>query len=975
MNQCRKISLIVLSCLIAFTSVAQSKFSIRGSVKENATEPLIGASVSLKTVTDSIVSGSVIDVDGKFIFEQLVPGGYKVQVTYLGYEDYIRSVTVVNRDIDLGDILLKESKNNELKEVKIVEAAPPVQQKEDTTQYNANSYKVNPDASAEDLVRKMPGMDMSSGKVQAQGEEVKKVLVDGKPFFGDDATSSLRNLPAEVIDKIQVYDERSEQSQFTGFDDGNTSKTINIITKSGKKEGVFGKVYSGAGSDGTDGSNNFKYNVGGNVNYFKGDRRISLIGQSNNVNIQNFSSQDLLGISGSSGGRGFGGGGGSMRFGGGNNSFNIGQQSGINQTSAIGLNYSDKWGKKIEVTGSYFYNNTQNTTIEKVERAYVLPSMADQTYNQNSYATTNNFNHRFNLRLNYTIDSNNSLLFVPSLSFQNNNSFSDQTAQTLRNSSEVLNSSSNTYNSNLSGYNMTGMLLYRHKFNKKGRTFSLWANSGLNNNQGNTSLYAPVSTLDTAYTLNQLSDYVRDGWNINTNATYTEPLTKKSGLQLQYGINYQTSESDKRTYNYSDGSLAYTDLDSLLSNTFSTNYLTHKGGLGYRFNDTNFNFNIGVDFQSATLNSERVLPYASTLNRPFNNILPNARFQYNFTKKKNIRLFYRTSTNAPSVDQLQDVVNNSNPLQQSSGNPKLIQSYQHNLNARYSSSNTTNGSTFFLMLGGAATKDYIGRSTVIAENTTTLSNGLVLDPGQQFTTQENMSGYYNLRSFSTYGLPIKTLKSNVNINANINYARTPGIINDLKNYANNTTLGLGLIFSSNISENVDFTLSSNGSYNIVKNTLNTSSDSRFYNQSSRFNLNYIFWKGIVFNTELNHQFYTGLSQDFNQNFLLWNMSIAKKIFKKQQGEIKLSVYDLLRQNTSIVPTVTETYTQYAQTNVLQRYFLLTFTYNLRFFKGGASMKDVEKQEERNMQFNPGMMPPPGMTPPPGGGGMPPMRID
>lgn len=966
MNFFKRSAFLLILCVNSLMAIAQSAYKISGTVKDKDAEPLMGAAVKLKTPKDSVIMGTLIDLDGGFAFEQVLPGTYKITVSFLGFEDYTQNITIDQSDVMLNNIALTESKSNMLKEVKIVETAPPVQQKEDTTQYNANSYKVNPDASAEDLVRKMPGIDLSGGKVQAQGEDVKKVLVDGKPFFGEDATSSLRNLPAEIVEKIQVYDERSEQSQFTGFDDGNTSKTINIITKSDKKEGVFGRVYSGAGTDGTDNADNFKYTVGGNVNYFKNDRRISLLGQSNNINIQNFSSQDLLGISGSSGGRGFGRGGAGMRSGS-NNNFNVGQQNGINQTTAAGINYSDKWGKKVEVTGSYFFNNTQNTTTEKVERQYVLPSMADQTYNENSFSTTNNYNHRFNLRLNYTIDSSNSILFVPNLSFQNNNSFSDQNANTIRNFSEVLNNSSNTYNSSLNGYNMSSMLLYRHKFKKQGRTISLWANGGLNNNQGNTSLYAPVSTTDTNYVLDQISDYVRDGWNLNTNLTYTEPITKKSGLQVQYGINYQTSESDKRTYNYNAVDMNYSDLDSLLSNTFSTDYLTHKGGIGYRYNDAKFNFNIGLDAQSATLNSDRILPYPSTISRPFTNVLPNARLQYNFTKKKNLRLFYRTSTNAPSVDQLQDVVNNSNPLQQSAGNPNLVQSYQHNLNSRYSSSNTNNGSTFFIMFGGALTQYYIGRSTIIADQTTTLPNGITLDPGQQFSTQENMSGYYNVRSFSTYGMPLKALKSNINVNANASYARTPGLINSLKNYANNTNLGLGLVLSSNISEKIDFTLSSNGNYNIVKNTLSTSSDSRFYNQSSRFNVNYIFWKGIVFNTELNHQLFTGLSQGFNQNFLLWNMSLAKKVFKKQQGEIKLSVFDLLGQNTSITPLPTEAYTQYTQTNVLQRYFLLTFTYNLRFFKGGASMKDIEKKDEGNMHFMPGMMPP---HP---GGGMPPGR--
>lgn len=569
------------------------------------------------------------------------------------------------------------------------------------------------------------------------------------------------------------------------------------------------------------------------------------------------------------------------------------------------------------------------------------------------------------MRLNYNIDSFNSILFIPTLSAQKNNSVSSLSGTTLA-GTDAINSISNNFNSELSGYNLNSMLLYRHKFKKRGRTLSLMANGGYNQNDGTNKLYSNTLYDTSLVVTDQESIQNSNGWNLNSNINYTEPLSRKSFLQVQYGLRYQESESDKRTYNFSQQTGDYTAPDTALSNTFTTNYLTHKGGLTYRYMDTSFNFNIGVDFQYATLNNDRVLPYTYMLKRNFNNILPSARFQYNFDKKKNLRLFYRTSTDAPSVNQLQDVINNANLLQQSIGNPNLVQSYQHNLNIRYNATNTARSSTFFAMLSGSVTQDYIANSTIIAEDTMTVDN-VFLERGAQFNKPVNLDGYMNLRSFVTYGMPVSALKSNLNVNATAGYIRTPGLINNQKNFANNTNLGIGLVLSSNISEKVDFTISSNSSYNIVSNTLNTSSNNKYFNQTSRLSLNYIFWKGIVFNTELNHQLYSGLSAGFNQNFLLWNMSLAKKIFKNQQGEVKLSVFDLLKQNNSIARSVTETYTQDLRTNVLQQYFMLTFTYNLRFFKGGASMKDAEKGN-RNMDH--GMMPPgmaPGMDfgPPPG----------
>lgn len=935
--------------------------TISGIVKDNVNEPQIGATISLQTPAGAYAGGGAADIDGHFVIGNVSPGTYTVKISYLGFTDYTKQINVGNTEFNLGIVKMEASKATALKEVDVVEKAISVQQKDDTTQFNAGSYKVNPDASAEDLVRKMPGIDLSSGKPQAQGEQVAKVLVDGKPFFGDDATSSLKNLPAEVIDKIQVYDEKSDQSQFTGFDDGNTSKVINIVTKPGKRQGVFGKVYGAYGYDD-------KYNAGGNINYFKGDRRISLIGQTNNINIQNFAAQDLLGISGGSGGRSFGGGGRRGGDGGGGmagSNFLTNSQGGISKTNAVGFNYSDKWGKKIDVTASYFFNNSNNAQDQDLTKRFLLPSQADQTYDELSNTTTNNYNHRFNMRLNYNIDSFNSILFVPTLSTQKNNSVSTLDGKTYGAGNTLLNSLTNTFNSKLDGYNLNSMLLYRHKFKKRGRTLSLMANGGYNDNDGNTSLYSNTIYDTTLEVTNQQATQSRTGWTLNSNINYTEPLSRKSFMQVQYGLRYQESESDKRTYNFDAATGGYTAPDTQLSNKFSSDYLTHRGGLTYRYMDTSFNFNIGVDFQYATLDNDRELPYTSSLRRSFNNILPSARFQYNFDKKKNLRLFYRTSTDAPSVTQLQDVINNANQLQQSIGNPDLEQSYQHNLAIRYSATNTARSSTFFAMLSGSLTQNYIANSTIIAEDTMTVQGDVFLPRGAQFSKPVNLNGYVNARSFVTYGMPVTALKSNLNINATAGYVRTPGLINNEKNYANNTNLGLGLVLSSNISEKIDFTISSNSSYNIVTNTLNTSSNNKYFNQASRLSLNYIFWKGIVFNTELNHQLYTGLSAGFNQNFLLWNMSLAKKVFKNQQGEVKLSVFDLLKQNNSIARTITETYTQDLKTNVLQRYFMLTFTYNLRFFKGGASMKDAEQRGDRGDR---GMMPPPGMGPGPGMGG-------
>ena len=474
---------------------AQEKFSLSGILKDEFNEGAIGATAQVKDEQGTYVSGAAAEEDGSFIVPDLIPGKYSVTFSFIGLEDMVKQFQIVDKDVNLGLLKFKSS-STALKGVEVKGTRVAVQQSGDTTDYNAGSYKVNPDATAEDLVRKMPGIDLSGGQVKAQGETVGKVLVDGKPFFGDDAANTLKNLPAEVISKIQVYDEKSEQSRMTGVDDGETIKAINIVTKTEKREGVFGKVYAGGGTDAqtifNGGSGDLLYSLGGNINSFKGDRRISIVAQSNNINNQNFSSQDLLGVASSGGSRGgFGGrgGGGGGRGGDASGNFMVNNRSGIATTNAIGINYADKLSRKVELTASYFFNKSNTNTIQETNRFYVNNANAGQDYAENSNSNAINFNHRFNARLTYNIDSFNTVLWIPSVSLQANNSHSDLEGIT-RQTGSLLNSTLNQFNSNLEGYNFTNMLMYFHRFKKQGRSFNIHSNITGNQNKGWSNFFA-----------------------------------------------------------------------------------------------------------------------------------------------------------------------------------------------------------------------------------------------------------------------------------------------------------------------------------------------------------------------------------------------------------------------------------------------------------------------------------------------------
>ncbi len=921
---------LLVSLFITQYTIAQT-YTLSGRlVERNDTSGLIGVSVIITSIVDtSQKTGTATDETGNFTITNLQQGTYKLSTSYIGYNAVERIVNITT-NIDLGEITLEASPTT-LSNVTVQGTQTRMQQLGDTTQFNANAYKTNPDATAEDLVTKMPGVTNENGTLKVNGEDVKRVLVDGKFFFGDDATTAIKNLPAEVIDKVQVFDRLNDQSQFTGFDDGQGEKTINIVTKPGKNNGQFGKVYAGYGTD-------ERYIAGGNVNFFNGSRRISVIGLSNNINQQNFSTDDLLGVVGNSSGQNRGGGdpgGGRGYRGGAANNFLVGQQGGITTTNAVGLNYSDDWGKKIKATGSYFFNQTSNENNTTLSRRYSRGGDSAITYNETSTSLAKNINHRANMRIEYNIDSNNTLILSPKISIQDNESSRALSGQNYIGGDKLFSATDNRTTSNNIGFSFNNDLLYRHKFNKAGRTISVNVTTGINNREGDGSLYSFNDFEDTDSLVDQRSTNYTDGYNLSGNITYTEPITKLSQLMINYNPSYRNNKTDRETFNNNGGTSAYTDLDTLLSNKFINTYTTHNGGLSYRLTDKDkkMNLMLSVNGQYATLEGVQEFPYSFDLAKDFKSILPRAMLNYKFSKTQNLRIFYRTSNNAPSISQLQNVIDNSNPLLLKTGNPDLDQDYQHMFVVRYGSTNTKSARSFLMYASANFTNNYIGNSTLIPAQDTVIENGIIINRGGQISRPVNLDGYTNARAFFTYGLPINPIKSNLNLNAGFSYSHTPAMINNAVNFANIYNVNGGFTLGSNISENLDFALSYSGNYNVSQNTLQKELDNTFYSQTTSLRFNWIFLKGFVFNTNINHNLYTGLTgSGFDQSFLLWNASFGYKFLKNRALEAKVVAYDILNQNRSITQTATETYIEDSETDVLKRYFMLQLTYTLRNFK-------------------------------------------
>lgn len=952
------ITLVLIS--LSMGMLRAQEVSVSGTLLDNQTRtPLIGATVVITAQQDtSRKLFGLTDTQGHFQITHLTNGNYRLNISYLGYQSLQRTISIEkNQSLNLGVLYLQPTKTM-LQEVKVIGQVPPSQMKGDTVEYNAQAYKTNPNATAEDLVGKMPGIIVNKdGSVTAHGETVQKVLVDGKPFFGDDPTTALRNLPAEIVDKVEVFDKMSDQAQFTGFDDGNSQKTINIVTRADRRNGQFGKIYAGYGTDG-------RYSLGGNINFFNGSRRISLIGMSNNVNQQNFAFQDLLGVTG--GGGGFGGGGGGFR-GGGIGNFLVGQQNGIVTTNSIGLNYSDDWGKKITVTGSYFFNTTNNNNHQILDRTYFVSQNANQLYHENDLSNATNYNHRFNLRLEYQINDKNSIIFTPRFNTQTYNSSSTVDGAYFTTDSALVSQTNTQRNSHNNGYNFADDLLWRHAFNKKGRTISLNIHTEFNEKNGTNLLQAtngyfkdPGNSFDTTYQQSVLNSHTNQ---LAATLDYTEPIGQKSQLLLTYNTSYTSGYSNKNTFQFDPVKQQFSQLDTGLTNDYKSYYTSNQLGASYRYRaNNNLFFTAGLSYQIANLEGDRVFPMDFTVKRTFYNVLGNAMLRYRMGNTRNLRIFFRTSTNAPSISQLQDVVDNSNPLQLSTGNPDLKQQTTQSVFVRYSSVNTDKNKMFFAFLGIQQSQNAITNATITAMQDSVLAHGVVLNKGSQLTYPVNLNGAWSIRSFATLGLPLKFMKSNLNLSGGVNYSRSPGLVNHVKNFSNNFGISFPIVISSNISENLDFTLSYTPNYNIVKNSIQPNLNSNYFSNSASARINWIFWKGFELDNNITYQKYSGLGATYDKPYLLWNASIGKHFFKKQNGELQLTVFDLLKQNRSINRNVTETYIENSTTSVLQQYFLVTFTYNLRNFKGANI---PQPGNDRRFFMFPGR--PPGGGPPPGGG--------
>lgn len=971
-----RLLLLLLTLFIALPALAQQRGigTIRGSVIDSTTkEGLAEATISLLRSRDSsLVTFQITGGEGEFLFRNVAEGSYQVLVTYVGYRELRQSVLIsaAAPESKLPPLLMQPEVKS-LSEVTVQGA--PVVIKGDTVEFNAKSFKTEPNAVVEDLFKRLPGVEVDrDGTVKAQGQEVKRVLVDGKPFFGNDPKMATRNLPAEIVDKVQLYDKQSDQSQFSGIDDGDREKTINITTKRDRRKGVFGRESLGYGVETPNGPARYQAQAG--INRFDNGQQLSILGSTNNINQQNFSAEGLGsgGGLGGFGGGGFGGGnmnvnmggGGGNRGGnggqqGGNSGLPTGQQTNLTRALSGGLNFSDGFGKKVDFNASYFFNNTRTITEQTSRRENILPSLGmsrtggfDSTNirNARSSSVSTFGNHRVSALLVWRIDSMNTLRVMPNLVFTNStqNSLNDSRT-TGSDERTLLNTSRTQYNSRGNGVSGTNTLLWTHKFARRGRTLSANIVTTLNAqntegiNQSQNQFFQSVTTVPTngsstggrsltgvgeafAPIINQQNRQRTDAMTNNLTLSYTEPLSLVKTLEFRYALNTNDNTSDRRVYDYNEQTSQYDLVNQNLTNRFDNIFRTQRAGMSLQTRRLNYNYTFGFDVQDAVLRSDN-RTQDTEISRRYLNVLPNALFTYNVSRNQRLMINYRSRINPPSVNQLQPVRNNTNPLNIQKGNPDLKPEFTNSLNLNYNNFNPTNFKSLFASINVNQVNRRIVNSTVYRP------------AGVQETMPVNADGYYFVSGFLTLGRSLTWQEQRINLNWTTNSSFTNNIsyVNNQLNKGRNLSVGQGLSLNTYWKERLDVNLGGNVTYQSAQYSLQPQQNNSFLFSSINFRLFYQLPGRFTATSDLSYNANSGRAAGFNQRFALWNVGVARQLFKQKQGELRLSVYDLLNQNRSIVRNVTDTYIEDVQSIVLRRYVMLTFTYNVRKF-GMASSK-------------------------------------
>ena len=950
----------ILLALIAtaLTCIVPLRAAVINGILVDATDTteLMEATVRLvKAQKDSaFVKGTTTDLNGVFNLKGIKPGKYVVKFSYMGYNETSRRVTVGDdgRDVNMGVIKL-EPNSVILKEATVIGVKTPITVKEDTIEYNADTYKTQANAVVEDLLKRLPGVEVGTdGKITANGKEVKKILIDGKEFFADDPTVASKNIPADMVNKLQVIDRKSDLARLTGVDDGEDETVINLTVKPGMANGWFGTVNAGYGTD-----NRYAGNV--MANYFHDGNQFTLLAGGNNTNSLGFTD------------------GGQQRF------ARFGGDRGITTSQNVGFNFNvgSKDDEHFRVGGDVMYSHSDRDTRTTRDRQYLFPDSTSY-YQAATNARDKGHNLRGDFRLKWEIDSCNTLEFRPNFSLNFSKSTNIEASGTWAGDAArtPVNSSQNRYRNDGKSYEFGGSLVFNHKFaSHPGRSTSIMVryNYSKVNEDGNTYTLNNYYLTDSTQTIDQIYDNDRRTNNINGRLSWTEPLGNIKNarfLEAAYNARYRYSEADKLVYDITRGTInpaprsvqevVYNpairskiaadygdyvlndgqllsqildlelgpelsrDFNERLSNSFRNKFLDQSFQLGFRQVRKEYNLNLGLTVNSAMSSSRDLINSARDIpSRWVWSVAPYARFRYKFSKTRTFNANYRMRANQPSITQLQPVADESNPLNIVVGNPSLKPTFVHNLNLRFQD------------FASMAQRSIMAMANINFEQNSIIST-TVYDAvtGGRTTSYTNVNGVWNVMAMNMLSFPFSASKTwYFSSHLFARYSVTKGYNNGEINRSGsfNINYSPGLAFRNGV---FDLEIRPRYNFQTTHNTVQTSNNRNVHTYGGQFNGTYSAPFGLVISTDLSYSATSGYSSGYDTKQWLWNGSIAYQFLRDKAAAITLSVYDILGQRKSINRNVNANYIEDVAYNSLTRYGMITFTYRFTTFKKGEQPK-------------------------------------
>ena len=901
-------------------AIQAQKSNITGTITDDQNEGLISASVIILNQQDSSLVGfSLTNDDGYFKILDVPQGSYLFQATYLGYEQYSDTIDVSGqtRNQDIGTLALAPT-SAQLEQVTIEGERMPMMVRQDTLVYNADAFAVQPNDVVEDLLRRLPGVEVENdGTIIAQGEEVEKVLVDGKKFFGDDVQVATKNLPADAVDKVEIYDKKSDMSEFSGVDDGEREKTINLELKEDKKKGGFGTFTGGYGTED-------RYLGRLSYNRFSSKMQLSFLGNVNNINEQGFSVAEYMNFMGGMGG--FGGRGG-LNIGG-------GLSNGFVDTKSGGINFNYDISEKTDLQLSYFVNIIDNTIDQFASAENFVPGayfLSTETSNQLS----SNNNHRINVQLEHEIDSTQDLRLDGSFTINDGDLTLGQMSQFIDESDITENNLNLGYNSFGDNDNISGSLLYRKRFGAKesGTTFTL--RGSLNDVQNITEGFLdseneffpddPALMYTELILQNQLQN--DDQQNYTLEASYVTPIAGTNYFELKYSRQNFNDDIVREVYDDVQGTLNFNDS---LSSHYLRNFYYDRFTVGLILNSEKSQLTLEGAVQNSQLNGD-IISNDILIENNILRVLPRLNWRYDLGNSSNIRVRYSTSVREPSLTQLNPIVDNSNPQSIYIGNPDLVPEYRHALRMNYYNYDQFTFRSIFAFINATYTKNSITNQTI---------RGI----GTQTRTPVNVDYSFNLNGTLSFSTPIRPLGIKVDLRKRLGYTTGPIFLNDIEAHRNNYNGNIRATIENRKKEIIDWRVGGSYGYNVN----NFGDDSRNNQSFSNQNL----FADFTYNIKNSMSIQTGISVDFfseeqfgeSQTVPLWSASISKYILKDQRGELKLSVFDILNQNLGIERTNTLNYVENREIQTLSQYFMLSFTYAIkRAGGGGGSGKGMRRR--------------------------------